>query len=513
MNICEWLEQWSVSQSVKPAIVFDGVNISYGELNRLTRLAASVLQHNFNITSGDRVAFLGANSPDMLVFLFACARLGAIFVPLNWRLAAPEIAYALQDSDPKVLFCDEDYRKNAEKACEGSTGDPILIVDSRFKLMKAHVEGEYDAIHEGPHSPLLIVYTSGTTGQPKGAVLTHQSLICNAENSVFMHGMVSEDTIFTNLPMYHVGGLNIQTIPALSVGATIILHPRFDLEETIKVINESQPTLMILVPALMAVIMSHPDWLKLDFSSLRAITTGSTKVPVPLIEAYQNRGIPVIQVYGSTETAPTAIHQTIEMCGDSLGSIGVPAVLSEAKILDAGGKLAGIGKKGEIVVRGPNLFSGYWNDPEGTAEVLRDGWFYTGDIGHVDENGWYFVDDRIKDVIISGSENIYPAELERILDGCDAVAESAVIGRLDKKWGEVPVAFVVPRKGATISYDEINELFVGSLANFKHPREVIVVSELPRNTMGKILKFKLRKMLRERVVDQEIPKVYGDRRI
>ena len=270
---------------------------------------------------------------------------------------------------------------------------------------------------------------------------------------------------------------------------------------------------MILVPALMAAITSHPDWLKLDFSSLRAITTGSTKVPLPLIEAYQNRGVPVIQVYGSTETAPTAIHQTIEACGDSLGSIGVPAVLSEAKILDADGKLAGIGKKGEIVVRGPNLFSGYWNDPEGTAEVLRDGWFYTGDIGHVDENGWYFVDDRIKDVIISGSENIYPAELERILDGCDAVAESAVIGRLDKKWGEVPVAFVVPRKGATISYDQINELFVGSLAKFKHPREVIVVSDLPRNTMGKILKFKLRKMLRERVVGQEMPKVYGDRRI
>ena len=267
MNICEWLEQWSVSQSVKPAIVFDGVNISYGELNRLTRLAASALQHNFNITSGDRVAFLGANSPDMLVFLFACARLGAIFVPLNWRLAAPEIAYVLQDSDPKVLFCDEDYRKNVEKAYEDSIGDPILIVDSRFKLLKVHVEGEYDAIHEGSRSPLLIVYTSGTTGQPKGAVLTHQSLICNAENSVFMHGMVSEDTIFTNLPMYHVGGLNIQTIPALSVGATIILHSRFDLEETAKVINDSQPTLMILVPALMVAIMSHPDWLKLDFSN------------------------------------------------------------------------------------------------------------------------------------------------------------------------------------------------------------------------------------------------------
>ena len=155
MNICEWLEQWSVSQSVKPAIVFDGVNISYGELNRLTRLAASALQHNFNITSGDRVAFLGANSPDMLVFLFACARLGAIFVPLNWRLAAPEIAYVLQDSDPKVLFCDKDYRKNVEKAYEGSIGDPILIVDSRFKLLKVHVEGEYDAIHEGSRLSLI----------------------------------------------------------------------------------------------------------------------------------------------------------------------------------------------------------------------------------------------------------------------------------------------------------------------------------------------------------------------
>ena len=275
----------------------------------------------------------------------------------------------------------------------------------------------------------------------------------------------------------------------------MILHRRFGLEETVKVINESRPTLMILVPALMTALMQHRTWSELDFSSLRAITTGSTVVPVSLIDAYQGRGVPVIQVYGSTETSPIAIHQTIAESWTSRGSVGSSTPLCDAKIVDACGNTMGLEGKGEIVVRGANLFTGYWDDLDGTAEVLKDGWFYTGDIGHRDQSGWYFIDDRIKDVIISGSENIYPAELERILDLSSDLAESAVVGRSDKKWGEVPVVFIVPAEGVSVTHDVILGLFDGKIARFKQPRDVIFVSKLPRNAMGKVLKFKLREML------------------
>lgn len=495
MNIARWVERSADLQADRPAFIFEEGETSYENFNRRIRCAAALLEQRFSIQQGDRVAFLGENSPDMLVLLFACARLGATFVPLNWRLALPEHLYVLKNSGSTVLFCERSFLEgiNSIKGCLNDIC--ITSLDDQFEVLLEEMVDEPGEMHDGGSTPLLIVYTSGTTGQPKGAVLTHDALVCNAENSISMHQMEPEDIIFTNLPMYHVGGLNIQTLPALSIGATVILHRRFDLEETVKVINESRPTLMILVPALMMALMQHRTWSELDFSSLRAITTGSTVVPVSLIDAYQGRGVPVIQVYGSTETSPIAIHQTIAESWTSRGSVGSSAPLCDAKIVDARGNTMGLEEKGEIVVRGANLFTGYWDDPDGTAEVLKDGWFYTGDIGHRDQSGWYFIDDRIKDVIISGSENIYPAELERILDLSSDLAESAVVGRSDKKWGEVPVVFIVPAEGVSVTHDVILGLFDGKIARFKQPRDVIFVSKLPRNAMGKVLKFKLREML------------------
>ena len=496
MNIARWVERSADLQADRPAFIFEEGETSYENFNRRIRCAAALLEQRFSIQQGDRVAFLGENSPDMLVLLFACARLGATFVPLNWRLALPEHLYVLKNSGSTVLFCERGFLEgiNSIKGCLNDIC--ITSLDDQFEvLLEEMVDEPGEEMHDGGSTPLLIVYTSGTTGQPKGAVLTHDALVCNAENSISMHQMEPEDIIFTNLPMYHVGGLNIQTLPALSIGATVILHRRFDLEETVKVINESRPTLMILVPALMMALMQHRTWSELDFSSLRAITTGSTVVPVSLIDAYQGRGVPVIQVYGSTETSPIAIYQTIAESWTSRGSVGNSAPLCDVKIVDARGNTMGLEEKGEIVVRGANLFTGYWDDPDGTAEVLKDGWFYTGDIGHRDQSGWYFIDDRIKDVIISGSENIYPAELERILDLSSDLAESAVVGRSDKKWGEVPVVFIVPAEGVSVTHDVILGLFDGKIARFKQPRDVIFVSKLPRNAMGKVLKFKLREML------------------
>ena len=273
------------------------------------------------------------------------------------------------------------------------------------------------------------------------------------------------------------------------------MHRRFDPDATVSAIRDENPTLMILVPALMSAVMRHPAWPDLDFSSLRAINTGSTTVPMSLLDAYLDRGVPVIQVYGSTETAPIVIHQRIPDAWTTKGSTGRAALHCDARIEDAAGNVLGPDERGEIVVRGPNIMSGYWNDPEATAEVLKDGWFHTGDIGHIDENGLFYIDDRVKDVIISGSENIYPAELERVLDRCGEIAESAVIGRADDKWGEVAVAIVVPVTGKNPTREAILGLFDGELARFKHPRDVIFVDALPRNVMGKVLKFELRDMV------------------
>ncbi|CAN0307828.1 unnamed protein product [Discosporangium mesarthrocarpum] len=495
MNLSHWIERWADFQPDKSAIRFEGRDITYAAFDQRIRRIAGLLHHDLDVEHGDRVAFLGLNSPDMLALMFACARIGAMLVPLNWRLAPPEHLYILQNAGAKVLFCEDDFAEGTQSIEEDLTDCRVVSMTTDFEglVNKAPPDTVDPAV--GPDDPLLIVYTSGTTGRPKGAVLTQNAMTFNAINSIAMHDMTSEDVIFTNLPMFHVGGLNIQTTPALHAGATVIMHRRFDPDATVRVIKEEKPTLMILVPALMAAVQQHPAWAEIDFSSLRAINTGSTTIPMSLVDAYLDRDVPIIQVYGSTETAPIVIHQRIPDAWATKGSTGRAALHCDARIEDASGTVLGPDDRGEIVVRGPNIMSGYWNDPEATAEVLKDGWFHTGDIGHIDENGLFYVDDRVKDVIISGSENIYPAELEMVLDRCDQITESAVIGRADEKWGEVPVAVVVLAENSKLKREGVLRLFEGELARFKHPRDVIFTDALPRNVMGKVLKFELRDMV------------------
>lgn len=496
MDLSHWIERWADFQPGKTAIRFEGVDISYAGFNDRIRRAAAMLRGDLGVARGDRIAYLGLNSPDMLALMLACARLGAILVPLNWRLAQPEHLYILQNAGVKVLFCETEFAEGTESISADLAGCRVVAMADEFDAMIDAATGDVRDPDAGPGDPVLIVYTSGTTGRPKGAVLTQNAITFNAVNSIAMHDMTSDDVIFTNLPMFHVGGLNIQTTPALHAGATVIMHRRFEPEATVRVIRDEKPTLMILVPALMAAIRQHPDWDEIDFSPLRAINTGSTTIPMSLVDAYLDRGVPIIQVYGSTETAPIVIHQRIPDAWTTKGSTGRAALHCDARIVDSDGNTLGPDERGEIVVRGPNIMREYWNDPAGTGEVLKDGWFHTGDIGHIDDAGLFYIDDRVKDVIISGSENIYPAELEMVLDRCPEIAEAAVIGRRDEKWGEVPVAVVVPQDGVGLSRDTVLQLFDGELARFKHPHDVIFRESLPRNVMGKVLKFELRKMVR-----------------
>jgi fatty-acyl-CoA synthase len=309
-----------------------------------------------------------------------------------------------------------------------------------------------------------------------------------------MHDMTAADHVLTVLPMFHVGGLNIQTTPALQLGASVTIHARFAPEATLEGIAHDRPSLLLLVPATIQALIEHPLWSKTDISSLRAVSTGSTQVPQKLVDAIVTRGTPVLQVYGSTETCPIAVYTRLAGDWRRPGSTGLPGLACEAKIVDGEGTEVGPGAAGEVVVRGPNVFFEYWGDEAATRDALRDGWYHSGDVGTRDGDGHFFIHDRKKNVIISGGENIYPAEVERVLLEHPAIAEVAVVGRADPRWQEVPIAFVVPRSGTHADAGAIERFALGQLARYKVPREYRFLDRLPRNAMGKVQHFRLKEI-------------------
>jgi fatty-acyl-CoA synthase len=501
MSIADWIDRHAAYAPAKAAIVFESREVPYAALAQEIERLAAALADELGVAAGDRVAILAQNRPEFLVLVFACARIGAICVPLNWRLAPPEHRYILQDADTAVLFCEPQFREGIDAIRPqlavrafvgfGFSGGGWRAYDSLLADRAAPRRGR-------PADPALIVYTSGTTGRPKGAVLTQDALQWNAVNSTALHDLVSTDRVLTFLPMFHVGALNIQTLPALHAGATVILQARFQPDEALQAIARRRPSVTLVVPAVMSALIAHPAWRKTDISCLRVVGAGSSIVPLDLIRAFHVRGVPVCQIYGSTETAPIAIVLRREDAMRKEGSTGTAALHCEARIVDEQARDVPRGTRGEILVRGPNVMTGYWRDPAATAEALVDGWFRTGDIGHQDEEGFFWVDERKKDLIISGGENIYPAELEAILAECGDVAEAAVVARPDPRWGEVPIAVVVRRPGADLAAEQVRALFAGRLARFKHPHDVIFVDGLPRNAIGKVLRYQLRGLVRGR---------------
>jgi fatty-acyl-CoA synthase len=339
---------------------------------------------------------------------------------------------------------------------------------------------------------LLIVYTSGTTGRPKGAVLRQEALVWNAVMSQHMHSLTAADHVLTVLPLFHVGGLNIQTTPALQLGATVTLNRRFAPDETLSAIAEGRPTRTALIPSTIQALIEHPKWKDTDLSSLESITTGSALVPQCLVDAVTARGVPVLQVYGATETCPIAVYTRLEGDASPPGSTGQAGLHCEVCIVDAAGHALADGTAGEIAVRGRSVFCAYWRDEVSTREVLRDGWYHTGDIATRDRRGRFFVHDRKKHVIISGGENVYLAEIVRVLRDHPAVTEVAVVGRSDSVWQEVPVAYVVKTPTMTVDADTLTHYVSQRLARFKIPREFIFVESLPRNALGKVQHFRIR---------------------
>jgi fatty-acyl-CoA synthase len=506
MDISNWVAHRAHWAPEKTAVRFetgDWTNARFED--RVGRLAAA-LKHELEIGEGDRVAHLGLNSPDLLALFFACARVGAMIVPLNWRLTPSEHAYQLGDAAPAALLVEPEYWDHVGRL--RGQFESLRCVAYRGKADPGPGWLDYEAmlaakapIPPDPardlRTPCEIKYTSGTTGKPKGSVRTQEGVFYNAINSGYVFELTPQDHVLTAIPMFHAGGMHIQTTPAVHWGATLTIHRRFEPGAVLAEIRASRPTLLLAVPAVSAAITAHPDFAATDVSCLKSVCGGSSVVPEAVIQPWRARGIPFHQVYGMTETGPTAIASSIADGARKSTAAGKPVPYMEARLVDEAGRDVAPGARGEIWLRGPALLKEYWRNPEATREAFDPaGWFKTGDIAHRDEEGFFFVDDRKKDMIISGGENIYPAELENVLADCADIAEFAVVGRPDARWGEVPVACVVPKPGRALTKEQVIGLFQNRLARFKHPRDVIFLdAPMPRTSLGKVQKFELRRRL------------------
>lgn len=509
MDLFGLIERNAAFAPDKPALRFEGKTWSYAAFAARIEQTARILKSELGVGQGDRIAILSLNRPDYLVLLYACARLGAMLVPLNWRLAVAEQLFILSDAAAKVLVVEQAFAA-VLPALEQALPDVAIVGfdfaptrGAAFESLLEQRSGGAGNPRADLSRPLLIVYTSGTTGRPKGAVLRQEALFWNGVMSQHMHGLTSDDHVLTVLPFFHVGGLNIQTTPALQHGATVTIHARFAPDATLACFERDKPTLTVLVPATIQAVTDHPAWPATDLASLKAISTGSTIVPQHLIERFVARDVPVLQVYGSTETCPIAVYTRLGGDLSREGSTGLPGLCCEAAIIDDAGNELPPGKPGEIAVRGPNVFCEYWRNQHATREALQDGWYRSGDIGLRDGDGYFWVHDRKKNLIISGGENIYPAEVERVLLEHPDVAECGVIGRPDPRWDEVPIAYVIRRKDRSVDAEGLKAHVRLQLARFKVPREIVFVEDLPRTALGKVQHFMLKQ------IDAQTP-VRGD---
>ncbi|GHK02288.1 o-succinylbenzoate--CoA ligase [Streptomyces sp. NPDC003753] len=491
----EGLGSWPARRARKTphrtALIHGDRSVTYAELyERTTRLAHALRARG--VRRGDRIAYLGPNHPAYLETLFAAGTLGAVFVPLNIRLAGPEIAYQLADSGAKALV----YAPSSTALVAGLPGSTdvraYVEVGAEYEELLAAASDEPIDQPVPLDDTCIIMYTSGTTGRPKGAMLTHGNLVWNAFNVLVDHDLIADERALVSAPLFHTAGLNMLTLPVLLKGGTCVLVESFDPEATFDLIERHRITFMFGVPTMFDQVARHPRWDRADLSSLRILTCGGSPVPTPLIAKYQERGLTFLQGYGMTEAAPGTLFLDAEHAVSKAGSAGVPHFFSDVRVVRPDLAPVDVGETGEVVVRGPHVMPGYWGLPEETATVFADGWFRSGDAARVDEDGYVYIVDRIKDMIISGGENIYPAEIEDQLLAHPDIVECAVIGVPDEKWGEVPRAVVVPREGATLDPDEVIASLSGRLAKYKIPKSVVVADALPRTASGKLLKSRVR---------------------
>lgn len=467
---------------------------SYAEFDaRIARLATH-LRDWLKVGRGDRVAVLALNTTDTLEVQFACGRLGAVFVPLNTRLTVPELQFIVGDAAPKVMIHDADLADTALAVAKLCKTESVLLFGEGYSYEAAIAAATpLERIEPVTLDDIsTIMYTSGTTGQPKGAIITHGMTFWNCVNLGGPAYISPSSVQLTVLPLFHTGGLNCYTNPVLHAGGTVLIMRVFDPGVALRLISDPAWGLNAFfgVPAIYQFIAQHPDFERADFSRL---IVGGAPMPVPLLKVWEARGVALQQGYGMTETSPAVMVLDREDAARKAGSAGKPVLHTEIRIVRPDGSDAGVGELGELWVKGPNITPGYWNRPDANQSSFTDGWLHTGDATRVDEEGFYYIVDRWKDMYISGGENVYPAEVENVLHQLTAIAEAAVIGIPDPQWGEVGMAIVAIRPGQSITEADIAAHCAANLARFKCPRVIRFIDVLPRNATGKIHKPTLRK--------------------
>jgi len=463
------------------AVVHGDRELTYRALSLRANQVAHVLA-SLGVGGGDRVAYLGPNEPRFLETMFGTGLLGAIFVPLNTRLAAPELDYILTDSGASVLVCATDHALTADV--------PHVLDPAGYETrVTAAPTTPFDEV-VAPDDVAMIMYTSGTTGRPKGAALSHANIHWNTVNVLIDVDIAGDEVTLVNAPMFHVAALNQTVLPTFLKGGTVVLDS-FDPVRTLATIAERRVTYLFGVPAMFQAVANTPEWTVADLSSVRTLICGGAPVPAQVITTYQDRGLVFLQGYGLTESSPSALFLRAAESTRKVGSAGTPCFFTDVRVLDADGDDVPPGVPGEVVLHGPNVMTGYWGKPAATDDVLSpDGWLRTGDIAVSDEDGYLYIRDRVKDVIISGGENVYPAEVEDALHAHPAVRDCAVIGVPDERWGEVGRAIVVAR--SPVSPAELLTYLDGRIARYKIPKTVVFAGELPRTASGKLLKSALR---------------------
>jgi fatty-acyl-CoA synthase len=489
-----WTGRRAVMSPGRTALVFEGRSVTYADLDeRVVRLAGWL--RNVGVGPGDRVAYLGPNHPAFVETMFATHLLGAVFVPLNFRLAAPEIEYMLAHSGAKLLVFAPSCEVTVARLSTAATLVPLsstAVVDTPGVVDELRRDLE---VGVGLDEPAFILYTSGTTGRPKGAVLTHGNVVWNCFNLLVGVDVGGDEVCLVGAPLFHVAALDQCLLPTFLKGGTSVLMPGWDVDDALDLIASERVTWMFGVAAMFAGLARSPRWASADLSSVRSVMSGGASVPPALITAYQERGLTFCQGYGLTETAPGATFLEARESSAHVGSAGVAVFFAEVRCVRADLSDTETGEPGEVLVRGPNVTPGYWDDPDATAAAFAEGgWFRSGDVALVDESGHFHIVDRLKDMYVSGGENVYPAEVEAAIFEHPAVAEAAVVGVPDEKWGEVGRAFVVTVPGTRIDARELREFLGRRLARYKLPVYVDVVGELPRTGSNKVRKGPLRAM-------------------
>ncbi len=473
-------------------IVHDGVRLTYAGLaDRVARLAHGL--RVLGVGRGDRVAFLGPNEPALAETLFAAGQLGAVFVPLNTRLAVPELAYNLDDSGAETLIWSAQFAETVGALRATAKLRDCLAVGEEYEQLLASAEATPLDEPVGLDDTCMIQYTSGTSGRPKGVMLSHGNITWNCYNILLDVDVTGDEVSLVSAPMFHTAALNQLFLPTVLKGGTSVLMRSFEPDRAFDLIAEQRVTWMFGVPTMFLAMSQSPRWPNADLSSVRILMCGGAPVPEALIRVYQQRGLVFLQGYGLTETSPGALFLR---AGDSVrkaGSAGTPCFFTDVRVLGTDGADVAPGEVGEVVIQGPNVSAGYWQLPEvSEAAYTDDGWFRSGDAAVVDDEGYVTIVDRVKDMFISGGENVYPAEVEHLIHAHPDVADCAVIGVPDARWGEVGRAVVVLREGARASAEDVLAFLAGKLAKYKIPKSIVVAQALPRNATGKLLRARLR---------------------